>query len=150
MSLTIFNDCKPWYIREGKNDTCLCRTCEDFRLAKKAVSYNYNVLRKPYILRPVARFMRFFYCAMKAVREYYGLVIGYKDPLMLTKGKLIFGIIQQFYMVRRTKTTIIELCCRGRNMEEIIEIINPCLKVTEGVNRCVTGNVIRLYTALDV
>ena len=92
MSLTIFNDCKPWYIREGKNDTCLCRTCEDFRLAKKAVSYNYNVLRKPFTLRPAARLMIFFFCAMKAGREYYG-VTGYRDPAMLTRGKVLYNIV---------------------------------------------------------
>ena len=39
MSLTYFTDLKPWYVRKGTDDTCLCRNCDDFRLAKKAVSY---------------------------------------------------------------------------------------------------------------
>ena len=57
---------------------------------------------------------------MKAGKEYFG-VTGYRDPVMLTRGKLLFDIIQQFHMLRRMETTIIELCCRGRNIEEIVE-----------------------------
>jgi hypothetical protein len=33
MGETVFIDCKPWYIRKGKDDTCLCTNCEGFRLA---------------------------------------------------------------------------------------------------------------------
>ena len=67
-------------------------------------------------------FMRFFFCAMKPGREYYGLT-GYRDPAKLTRGKVLYNIVQQFHMLRRTKTTIIELCCRGCNTEEIMERI---------------------------
>lgn len=135
MSLAIFNDCKPWYIREGKNDMCLCRTCEDFRLAKKAVLYNHSILKKPYTLRPAARFMRFFYCAIKASREVYG-VSGYRDPLILTRGKLYYRIIQQFHFLRRTKTTIIELCCSGRSMDKIVDRVFCYQSMPKGDSRC--------------
>jgi hypothetical protein len=55
MSLTYFTDLKPWYVRKGTDDTCLCRSCEDFRLAKKAVTYQSNVLERPYRLLNILR-----------------------------------------------------------------------------------------------
>lgn len=55
MSLTYFTDLKPWYIRKGTDDTCLCRNCEDFRLAKKAVTYQIDILDRPYRLLNVLR-----------------------------------------------------------------------------------------------
>ena len=55
MSLTYFTDLKPWYVRKGTDDTCLCRNCEDFRLAKKAVTYHVNVLERPYLQLNVLR-----------------------------------------------------------------------------------------------
>jgi hypothetical protein len=55
MSLTYFSDLKPWYVRKGTDDTCLCRNCEDFRLAKKAVTYQSNILQRPYRLLNVLR-----------------------------------------------------------------------------------------------
>ena len=55
MSLTYFTDLKPWYVRKGTDDTCLCRNCEDFRLAKKAVTYQIDVLDRPYRLLNVLR-----------------------------------------------------------------------------------------------
>ena len=42
MSRTGFDDCKPWFVKPGKVDTCLCKVCEDFRLVKKAATYNYE------------------------------------------------------------------------------------------------------------
>ena len=43
MSLTYFTDLKPWYVRNGTDDTCLCRNCEksgniSYRYTRKAIS----------------------------------------------------------------------------------------------------------------
>jgi len=37
---------KPWYIRKGKPDTCMCHYCENIRLAKKATMDNAVLLGK--------------------------------------------------------------------------------------------------------
>jgi hypothetical protein len=38
---------KPWYIRKGKADTCMCHYCENIRLAQKATMDNYELLNRP-------------------------------------------------------------------------------------------------------
>lgn len=65
MGETIFVDCKPWYVRPGKDDTCLCVGCEDFRLAKQAVVYNMDLLDKPYLASRVLN--RFLFAAFTAL-----------------------------------------------------------------------------------
>jgi hypothetical protein len=65
MGQTVFIDCKPWYIRKGTADTCLCMTCEGFRLAKQAVTNNMELLNKPYKNRMIIG--RFMVAAMKTI-----------------------------------------------------------------------------------
>ena len=38
-TFSFFVSCKPWYIREGKKDTCLSRMCENFRQATNVWYY---------------------------------------------------------------------------------------------------------------
>ena len=58
-----------------------------------------------------------------------------RDPLMLTRGKLYYRIIQQFHFLRRTKTTIIELCCSGRSMDEIVDRVLCYQSMPKGDSR---------------
>jgi hypothetical protein len=38
---------RPWYVRKGKPDTCMCHYCENIRLAKKAIMDNNQLLNRP-------------------------------------------------------------------------------------------------------
>jgi hypothetical protein len=77
MSRTVFDDCKPWFVKPGKVDTCLCKVCEDFRVAKKAAAYNYELLSRPYInLSILGRFLFAGCTALRMMRRKYG---GYKE-----------------------------------------------------------------------
>jgi hypothetical protein len=70
MGETIFIDCKPWYMRKRKDDTCLCTSCEDFRLAKQAVTNNVKFLDKPYGSRLIiGRFMSAALSTIRYIRE---------------------------------------------------------------------------------
>lgn len=114
MGRTIFEDCKPWFIKPGKDDTCLCRTCEDFRLAKKAATYNFSILELPYrASRIVAKFA---FCAITTLR----LLKGRKKKI---NPKLVFVILQQLNSLHQCKRSINELCRSGMSMEKIVECI---------------------------
>jgi hypothetical protein len=77
MSRTVFDDCKPWFVKPGKVDTCLCKVCEDFRLAKKAATYNYELLLRPYHhVRILGRFLFSALTTMRMMRRKYG---GYRQ-----------------------------------------------------------------------
>ena len=70
----------------------------------------------------------------KATREQYS-ISGFRDPLMLTKGKLYYNIIQHSYSLRRTKITIIELCCTSRSMDEIVDRVLCYKSMPKGDSR---------------
>jgi hypothetical protein len=73
MSRTVFDDCKPWFVKPGKVDTCLCKVCEDFRLAKKAATYNYELLLRPYHhVRILGRFPFSAFTTLRMMRRKYG------------------------------------------------------------------------------
>ena len=92
MSLTYFTDLKPWYVRKGTDDTCLCRNCEDFRLAKKAVTYHGEILDRPYrLLNVMRRFIFPFLCTLRLIRQ-----TRLESGLVLLPGtaKIVFYLLR--------------------------------------------------------
>ena len=119
MSLTYFTDLKPWYVRKGTDDTCLCRNCEDFRLAKKAVSYHSEILRRPYrLLNVIRRFIYPFLGTLRLAKQ-----MGQKD-IILMPGTL--RIV--FYLLRSPYTTLLsigDLCHNISGSDIIKKLICP-------------------------
>lgn len=93
MSRTLFDDCKPWFVKPGKVDTCLCKVCEDFRLAKKAATYNYELLLRPYgSIRTIGKFMFAACLSLKLMRRKYGKYEEYKTDLLKRKLCPIYSV----------------------------------------------------------
>lgn len=115
MSRTVFDDCKPWFVKPGKVDTCLCKVCEDFRLVKKAATYNYELLQRPYHnLRILGRFLFAACTTLKMMRRKYGEYRLYEknavEKRMLT---LLFGCVRQVEAAYRRPLCVYEFCCTG-------------------------------------
>jgi hypothetical protein len=114
MSLTYFTDLKPWYVRKGTDDTCLCRNCEDFRLAKKAVSYQSDILDRPYrLLNVMRRFIRPFLGTLRLMKHR-------KEGsfLLLTGTPRIV-----FYLLRAPITSLLSIgvLCRNVSGSDIVK-----------------------------
>ena len=65
VGLTTYKLHKPFNIREGKVNTCLCVKCEDFRLACRFMKISLRVLDRPYLLH---RRIRLFLMAIRIKR----------------------------------------------------------------------------------
>lgn len=50
LGLTIFRSIRPFNVRKGKINTCLCVKCEEARLVIRAMKLNMRVLMRPYII----------------------------------------------------------------------------------------------------
>ena len=123
MSRTVFGDCKPWFVKPGKVDTCLCKVCEDFRLAKKAATYNYELLLRPYYnVRILGRFLFAACTTLKTMRRKYG---GYRQYETNQEKKrmlsVLFKSVQQFEVSYRRPLCVHELCSPGMSIKDIVE-----------------------------
>lgn len=123
MSRTVFDDCKPWFVKPGKVDTCLCKVCEDFRLAKKAATYNYELLLRPYYnVRILGRFLFAACTTLKTMRRKYG---GYRQYETNQERKrmlsVLFKCVQQFEVSYRRPLCVHELCSPGMSIKDIVE-----------------------------
>lgn len=123
MSRTVFDDCKPWFVKPGKVDTCLCKVCEDFRLAKKAATYNYELLSRPYNnLRIIGRFLFAGCTTLKMMKRKYG---GYREYEKIPETKrmlpFLFKCVRQVEVSCRRPLCIHELCSSGMSMDNIVE-----------------------------
>lgn len=65
-----FNLAKPWFIRPGPLNTCLCVHCEEFRLAKLAVARNSKLLLKPYTKLFAVRTIATFIISIRSSCQY--------------------------------------------------------------------------------
>ena len=123
MSRTVFDDCKPWFVKPGKVDTCLCKVCEDFRLAKKAATYNYELLCRPYNnLKILGRFLFAGCTTLRMMRRKYGCYREYeKNPEIKRMLPLLFKCVRQVEVSYRRPLCVHELCCSGMSMGDIVE-----------------------------
>lgn len=123
MSRTVFDDCKPWFVKPGKVDTCLCKVCEDFRLAKKAATYNYELLCRPYNnLKILGRFLFAGCTTLRMMRRKYGCYREYeKNPETKRILPLLFKCVRQVEVSYRRPLCVHELCCSGMSMGDIVE-----------------------------
>ena len=112
MSRTVFDDCKPWFVKPGKVDTCLCKVCEDFRLVKKAATYNYELLQRPYHnLRILGRFLFAARTTLKMMRRKYGEYRLYeKNAVEKSMLTLLFGCVRQVEAAYRRPLCVYEFC----------------------------------------
>jgi hypothetical protein len=114
MSLTFFTDLRPWYVRKGTDDTCLCRNCKDFRLAKKAVTYQSEILIRPYrLLNVMRRFILPFLGTLRLIKDKKegGLVLLSGTPRIV------------FYLLRAPITPLLSIAalCRNVSFSDIVK-----------------------------
>jgi hypothetical protein len=69
ISYSAFYDRKPWFVRPGKDNTCLCRYHEQLRLSVKCVQSNGKVLRALSIKTWACEVITFFLRAGKGKGE---------------------------------------------------------------------------------
>ena len=121
MSRTIFDDCKHWFVKPGKVDTYLCKVCEDFRLAKKAATYNYELLLRPYAsIRTVGKFMFASCLSLKLMRRKYGDHKEYMSDSTRRKTlSHLFCCIQRIDVNYRKPLCLHEQCSPGISVDDI-------------------------------